>query len=129
MPLLQRIQWLNRHGASSALLVLLLLFCALMHYSALAKIEILSPISPASEPRLFRSMVGVQYFDAHWWYALPYLVIFFGTLICLETRNAPRWAVWITFLFLALPFLGYAWACVRIANRLILFDGFLITPR
>ncbi len=109
------LKWLHRHSTTSASLVLLLELCAALHFLAVGTITILSDLPQGTwPPRLIRNMAGIQFFDSKWWFTLPYLFLFFATLIYTEVRALPRWAVWTVFLFLALPILGYMWTCARV---------------
>jgi type II secretory pathway component PulF len=115
---------INRHGTACAVLALLLLLGAAVHTIAVAKIALLSDIPLTTwPPRLARNMTGIQFFHDNWWFALPYLLLFFGTLIYMEIRSMPRWAVWATFLFLSLPIVGYFLTCMRLGACSILVMG------
>ena len=93
-----------------------------MHTLAVAKITILSDIPLGTWPqRLVRNIAGIQFLQASWWFALPYLLLFFGTLLYMEIRVTPRWAVWSAFAFLALPIVGYLFACMRVCACYITF--------
>jgi hypothetical protein len=115
VSILQSLKWINRHGTACALLALFLLFCIAVQTVAVAKITILSDI-PVGDlpPRLVRNMAGIRFIQANGWFALPYLLLSFGTLIYMEIRATPRWAVWSAFAFLALPIIGYLFACMRV---------------
>ncbi len=118
----QSLKWINGHGAACVVLALLLLGCLALHHMAFATVTIFSDIPHLTwPPRVLRSMAGVQFFQANWWFALPHLLLFFGALIYMEVRGSPRWAVWCTFLFMSLPIFAYASVCLR------LFTGFF-TP-
>jgi hypothetical protein len=71
------------------------------------------------DERTIRQMSAIDFMHAHYWIAIAYAAVFLSSLLWLEFRGAPRWAVWITFSVLAIPCLVYAWACVRIGNKII----------
>lgn len=124
MSVSQNLKWINRHGTACAVLTLFLLFGIAVHTLAIARIVLLSDIPLTTwPPRLARNMVGIQFFHDHWWFALPYLLLFFGTLIYLEIRAVPRWAVWTSFTGLSLPVVAYFCTCVRVAFFAIFVMG------
>lgn len=97
------IQWINRHGTSAALLLLLLGACALAQSLAATKIEIERGLGIGMDSLSLRRAAGIEFIHRHWWFALPYVTRFVGSLIWLEARSAPRWAVWVVFTALAVP--------------------------
>ena len=113
---LRALQCIDRYGATCATLVLLFLICAIAHTIAVAQISVLTGIPLGVwPPRLIRNMAGIQFFEAHWPFTLPYLLLFFGILIYMEIRFTPRWVVWVAFAFLSLPIFGYLWTCLHFA--------------
>lgn len=58
---------------------------------------------------------------AHYWIAIAHGTVFLACLLCLEFRSTPRWAVWVTFRLLALPFIIHSDACLHIGNAFILW--------
>jgi len=96
VTVLQELSWLNRPCAALALLGLLLAFSWAMHFSAMGRIEFLKGVSLQFEPRMLRNMAGIEFIHGHWWFVLPYLTLFAGSLVWLAVRNAPRWSVWKT---------------------------------
>ena len=116
------IRWINRHGTSSALLVLLLAACAFGHLFAAAKIDILRGLVINMDSLSLRREAGIQFIHNHWWFVLPYVTLFGGSLVWLEAREAPRWSVWSVFAVLAVPCLMYMRICIAWA-----FMGFIVT--
>ncbi len=115
MSIWQSLKWTNRHGTTCAVLSLVLLLGAGVHTIAVSKITLLSDIPNTTWPSSFvRNMAGIQFFHDNWWFALPYLLFFFGTLIYMEIRSTPRWAVWASFAFLSLPVVAYFLTCMRV---------------
>jgi hypothetical protein len=106
------IKWINLHGTSVALMLLLVGACAWAHLLAAGKIEILRGQVIQVDSLSLRRIAGIEYIQNHWWFVLPYLTLFAGNLIWLEARKAPRWAVWVVWVVLAAPCLGYLWACL-----------------
>lgn len=120
MDILKTIKWIDRHGTAPVLFGLLVLVSAAAHKVAMGRITLLGdvPLS-AWPPRLVRNMAGIQFFQANWWFSLPYFLLFFGMLIYMEVRKTPRWAVWIGFAFMSLPALGYVATCMRVGTGFI----------
>jgi hypothetical protein len=122
MSLWRAAQWLNRHGTSWALLVLLLALCAFAHFLAATKIEVLRGLPLEMDAQSLRREAGIQFIHQHWWFVLPYVTFFAGSLVWLEAREAPRWSVWSVFAVLAIPCLMYLCICSGWA-----FMGFVVT--
>src|SRR6266576_564837 len=115
MTIWQSLQWINRHSAPCALLTLMLMACAIAHRLAASMIALLSDIPLAAlPPRLVRNITGIHFIDANWWFPLTYLLLFLATLIYMEIRSTPRWAVFITFLLISLPAIAYVVLCLRL---------------
>jgi hypothetical protein len=113
---LRALKCIDRHGTTCATLVLLFLICAIAHTIAVAQISVLNGVPLETwPPRLIRNMAGIQFFEAHWLFTLPYLLLFLGTLVYMEIRFTPRWVVWVAFAFLSLPIFGYLWTCLHFA--------------
>ena len=106
------LQWINLHGTSVALMLLLVGACAWAHLLAAGKIEILRGQVIQVDNLSLRRIAGIAYIHHHWWFVLPYLTLFAGNLVWLEARSAPRWMVWVVWVVLAVPCLGYLWACL-----------------
>ena len=122
MNILNCMKWINRHGKVPGLFGLLVLLCVAAHAIAMGRIILLSDIPLDNwPPRLVRNMAGIQFFQANWWFALPYFLLFFGMLIYMEARATPRWAVWSWFLVMSLPALGYLTTCMRVGTGFITF--------
>jgi len=116
------IKWTNRHGTSTALLLLLVGACVRAHLLAVGKTHSLGGLVTSMDSLSLRRVAGIGFIHSHWWFVLPYLTIFGGSLIWLEARSAPRWAVWAVFIIMAVPCLGYMWTCLLWA-----FTGLLVT--
>ena len=106
------IKWINLHGTSVALMLLLVGACVWAHLLATGRLEILREQVVQVDSLSLRRIAGIEYIQNHWWFVLPYLTLFSGNLIWLEARKAPRWAVWVVWVVLAAPCLGYIWACL-----------------
>jgi hypothetical protein len=115
-------KWINRHGTSAALLLLLVGGCAYAHLVAATKADLLREVAMNMDPASLRRGAGIEFIHNHWWFVLPYLAVFGGSVVWLEARNAPRWAVWTVFMVLAVPCFMYAWACLDWALM-----GFFVT--
>ena|SRR6266516_1595739 len=105
-------KWINTRGAPIAALALLLAFGAFTHRMAITRLDILAGADARAEGRL--RFIG--YVDAHPWVAVLFAVFFAGSLFWLQFRQSPRWSLWLTFAFLALPVLAYAWVCLRVES-------------
>ena len=128
MNILRSIKWINRHSAAPAILALLLFAGLTVHLLAVENIPALKGLSAARDARLLRNIAGIEFINSNWWFVLPYLTLAFGILFYLEVRAAPRWAVWISFLFLALPALGYLCTCMRVGSCFVTVIGHLPGP-
>ena len=105
-------KWINQHGTPMMLLILLLGMCAWAQSQAAAMIAIERELGIGMHSLNLRRVVGIEFIHSHWWFALPYVAIFAGSLTWLEARHAPRWAVWAVFMIMTLPCLRYMWACI-----------------
>ena len=109
---------INRHGASCTLFLAILLLCVISHSLARSMIALLSDVPAAYlQPGLLRNVTGIQFIDVNWFFALTYLLLFFGTLIYMEIRSTPPWAVCVTFVLLSLPAIAYVTLCLRLGTR------------
>ncbi len=115
------LKWINRHSASSVLLLLLLGASAFAHVLAHVRMEVASRQFAIMDDRTIRQMGVIDFMHAHYWIAIAYGTVFFATLLWLEFRSAPRWAVWVAFCLLAMPCIIYAGACLHIGNKFILW--------
>lgn len=113
---------LNRHGAALIAMALLVLACVALHNIASIKVG-LSHMFALMDLRTAREVELIKYVNSHLWLPAFYIIAFASCLIWLEIRNAPRWAVWVTFSLLALPCLGYLRACAHIGNKIITLSG------
>ena len=73
------------------------------------------------DDRTIGQMRVIDFMNAHRSVAITYAAVFLASLLWLEFRAAARWVVWVTFVLLALPCLTYAWACLCIGNKVILW--------
>ena len=110
-------QWGN--GVLHFLVLALGGVCLLGHCLARARMEAGHRQFPVMEPRTIRSMAVIDFLHQHWAMPYLYLVVFVGSLIYLEWRNAPRWSQWVVFFFFALPAITYFIGCVRIGGKVI----------
>jgi hypothetical protein len=69
------------------------------------------------DDRTMREVRVIDFLHANLWLPLLYSAVFAGSVLWLEYRGAPRWAVWGTFVLLALPCLTYARACLHIVGK------------
>src|SRR6266542_2310884 len=114
------LKWINRHSASSVLLLLVLGASTFAHVLARVRMDMASRFA-IMDDRTIGQMRVINFVHAHCWVAIAYAVVFLASLLWLELRDAPRWVVWVTFVLLALPCLTYAWACLCIGNKVILW--------
>jgi hypothetical protein len=114
------LKWIERHKTSTALLALMVICCAIAHSVAVSRITLLSSFPVANLPtRLIRNIAGIQFINAIWSFPLVYLLIFVGTLLYMEFRSTPRWAVWISFVLLSIPIVAYLLICLRLGTAFI----------
>jgi hypothetical protein len=66
-----------------------------------------------------RSMAAIDFLRGHGWFAGVFVFLFIGSLLYLELRDAPRWSVWLVFVFLAAPCVAYFMICADIFNKFI----------
>ena len=123
MQILTALKWINRHSASSVVLLLLLGASTFAHVLAHLRMDMANRQFAIMDDRTIREIAVIDFMHAHYWVAIAYAVVFFATLLWLEIRSAPRWAVWVMFCLLALPCLVYAGACLRIGNKFILWTS------
>ena len=113
---------INRHGGSVASLVVLFGAIAFTHWSARLRMNMAGRQFALMDDRTMRELSVIDFVHSHWWIVAACGVVFLTCLIWLEFRAAPRWAVWATFIMLALPLLAYAWACLHIGNKFMLWS-------
>jgi len=105
-----------------AALVVLFGLVAFTHWWARFRMEIASRQFVIMDERTAREMSIIDFIHDHLWIVAAYAVVSFTSLIWLECRTSPRWAVWVTFLVLAIPLLAYGGACLHIGNKLIMWS-------
>jgi len=109
------LQRVNRHGVTCAAFLGLLIVCGMAHSLAVSLIGLFVDIPAAYLPGHFlRNVVGIRFIETNWRFLLAYLLMVFGSLLYMELRSTPRWAVWTTFLFLSLPALAYVNLCISL---------------
>ena len=116
MRAFETFKWINARGAPLAALALLLAFGAFIHRMAITRLDVNDWRLAGADARAEGRVRFIGYVDAHPWVALLFAAFFAGSLVWLQFRQSPRWALWLTFAFLALPVLGYAWACLRVES-------------
>ena len=92
---------------------------AFMHWSARFRMDMANRQFVLMDDRAVREMTIIDFIHGHLWILAPYAAVFFGCLLWLEFRSAPRWSVWVSFIIFTLPFLAYARACLHISNKLM----------
>ena len=115
----QTVRWMNRHTAACGLSALLLGLAACAHQMAFRWINLTDANFAGLDGRIVRRILIVEFIDAHLWIILPYVALCLVSQLRLEWRDAPRWAVWLTFGFLAMPCLLYVWGCLRLITSSI----------
>jgi len=120
MQITAALKWINRHSAPSVLLLLLLGASTFAHVLAHARMDIASRFA-IMDDRTIGQMRVIDFMHAHRSVAITFTAAFLASLLWLEFRAAARWVVWVTFVLLALPCLTYAWACLCIGNKVILW--------
>lgn len=114
MRTLDVLRCINRKGAPLAGLALLLGMGAFLHRIALGVGTFAYPASVIADPYQEVRLRFVSYLDAHTWVALPFAALFAASLLWLQIRKSPPWALWATFASLALPLVGYMWICLSV---------------
>jgi hypothetical protein len=56
---------------------------------------------------------AIDFLQDHAWMPLTFAILALASLLWLEFRRAPRWAVWTTLGSLSLPCLAYMWVCLK----------------
>ena len=119
MTFAEKWKWVNRHGASPLGLLILLGFCAMAHYLAFERMEFAQRQFAFMDAKTIQRMAIIDFIHNHLWLVTPYALVFLGSLLWLEIRSAPRWAIWVSFLFLALPCSAYVRGCIAIFNKFV----------
>jgi hypothetical protein len=118
------LKWINRHGTSSAFLIFIVLLCVVGRSIAAEMMSLLKDVPAAYLPlRLVRNVTGIHFLDTNWGFSLTYSLLFLGTLMFMEIRSTPRWAVWITFALMTLPPIGYVVLCLRVGTCSFVISG------
>jgi hypothetical protein len=118
------VKTINRHGTSCALLIFIVVLCVVGHSIAAQMMSLLKDVPAAYLPlRLVRNVTGIQFLDTNWGFSLAYSLLFLGTLIYMEIRSTPRWAVWVTFALMTLPSIGYVVLCLHVGTRSLVISG------
>ena len=110
------LQWINRRGAPIAVVALLVGVAVVVHRASLTHVKTMGVGWSQTERAIGARIQFMSYLDQHPWLVLPYIAVCAGTLIWLQIRGAPRWALRISFAFLTLPIFGYMWICFRAAT-------------
>jgi uncharacterized membrane protein YecN with MAPEG domain len=113
---------INRAGGSVASLVVLFGIIAFTHWSARLRMDMASRQFAIMDDRTVREMSVIDFIHGNLWIVAAYIAVFLACLLWLEFRAAPRWAVWATFIVLALPVLAYTRACLHIGNKFIMLS-------
>src|SRR5438105_1958208 len=121
LRVLQAFRWLNRHAASSVLLFLLVGTVAFLDFLAWFRMEMVQRKFMLMNPQTIHGMRAIDLIHDEFWMVIVYVAVFWAGLLWLEIRNAPRWTVWLTFAFLAMPCLTYASICAYIGNKMIIW--------
>jgi len=127
MKFQEAVKWVNRHCTAVALATLLFVLCGFDHFLALVKMDAVSRRFPIMNSQTERSMAAIDFLHGHRWFAGVFMLVFIGSLLYLELRNAPRWSVWLVFLFLAAPCVAYLMICAYINNKFIFLTPMLPT--
>jgi hypothetical protein len=115
----QSLKWLNRHGGSIALALMLFGFCAAAHVMAHNAMQMAGRHFVLMDSKTVTRMAIIDYIDAHPRVVLAYLILVTASLFRLELTRAPRWLVWCALIALALPGFAYAYGCFRIGAKVI----------
>src|SRR6266516_4864827 len=115
------LKWINRHSAPSVLLLLILGASTFAHVLAHVRMDAASRQFAIMDDRTIGQMRVIDFMNAHRSAAITYAAVFLVSLLWLELRDAARWVVWVTFVLLALPCVTYAWACLCVGNKVILW--------
>src|SRR6266542_7162582 len=110
----EALKWINKRSAPLAVLALLLAFAAFTHRMAITRLDMADWRLPGMDARAEGRVRFIGYVHAHPCVALLFAVLFAASLVWLQFRQSPRWSLWLTFAFLALPVLGYTWVCLRV---------------
>jgi len=116
MRILEAFKWINGRGAPLAVLALLLAFGTCIHRLAITRLDMSEWRLVGADGRAESRVRFVSYVDAHPWVVVLFAAFFAGSLVWLQFRQSPRWSLWLTFAFLALPVLGYAWVCLCVES-------------
>ncbi len=113
---------MRRHKASSVWLPLLAGTGAFAHFLARFRMERSGRRFEFMDPITVRHMPLIDTMHTHLGYAFGYAAVFLGTLLWLESREAPRWVICITFALLSVPALDYTWACLALGTRFAVYN-------
>ncbi len=122
MSIQEHLKRINRHGGSIAALVVLFGLFAFSHWYARLRMEMASRHFAIMDDRTVREMSVIDFIHGHLWIVVAYAAVFVACLIWLEFRAAPRWAVWATFIALALPLFVYDRACLHVGSKFIMWS-------
>ncbi len=111
----------TRPWAALAALIVLIAAGVLIHHMALARVDSIGTVSARMKPTAAARVQFVSYIASHPSFVLPYLATFLAGLLWMRLRKLPRWSLWLTFTFLALPIFGYIWICFRITSTNFIF--------
>lgn len=110
------IKSINRQVAPVVTLLLLLAAGMLAHHIAMAHVDLIGELSAKVQPTVAGRVRFVEYLNGHPLITLPYLTVFAAGLFWMQCRELPRWSLWLTLAFFALPLCGYIWICFRIST-------------
>src|SRR6266568_8045440 len=111
------LKWANRHSAAIFGATLLFALCGFTHFLALEKMGSVGRQFPIMNLRTEHSMALIDFLNSHRSYAAIFILVFIGSLLYLELRDAPRWSVWLVFFLFAAPCIVYLIAGAYVSNK------------
>jgi hypothetical protein len=111
---LQPITWFRQHGPSSVVAPLLFAFCAAAHTVTCIAVQAAGSQVTLVNSKTVTRLAIIDFIDTHPWHAFGYLAFVLVCLLRLELRHSPGWLTWSVLVFLGLPFVAYAYGCIRV---------------
>jgi len=71
------------------------------------------------DDRTEHEIVMIHFVHTNPWVAVFYGAILLASLIWLQSRSAPQWSGWLTFVLFAVPCFVYARACLHIFCKIL----------
>lgn len=120
VPTLEALRWRNCRLVPFVLLLGAFAAVAAMHFATQTWLDPIRGLP--GYPSALLTDLGIcriralDFVQTHVWMTMVFLSFSLASLLWLDLRKAPRWAVWSTLFPLSVPCVAYIWICARICT-------------